>query len=125
MQNFGHFCTTPDFDREYLRNEATYPKSETWTRAIPPAFDKQTKMHFLGDYISASGGAVPWNFYTRYRLTKLALIAHTQMGTEVPPQKKIDRENLNFGLKFSVLAPVTSGLMGVSSCNFSRQRSAR
>jgi len=32
------FCTTSDFDREYLRNEATYPKSEDIrTRAIPPA----------------------------------------------------------------------------------------
>jgi len=28
MQNFGRFCTTPDFDREYLRNDAIYPKSD-------------------------------------------------------------------------------------------------
>jgi len=28
MQNFGHFWTTSEFDREYFRNEATYPKSE-------------------------------------------------------------------------------------------------
>ena len=28
MQNFGQLWTTSDFDREYLRNEATYPKSE-------------------------------------------------------------------------------------------------
>jgi len=28
MQNFGQFWTTSDFDREYPRNEATYPKSE-------------------------------------------------------------------------------------------------
>ena len=26
MRNFGQFCTTSDFDRGYLRNEATYPK---------------------------------------------------------------------------------------------------
>jgi len=25
---------------------------------------------FSGDYISALGGAAPWNFYTRYRFTK-------------------------------------------------------
>ena len=31
MQNFGRFCTTSDFDREYLRNDATYPKSERRT----------------------------------------------------------------------------------------------
>jgi len=31
MQNFGHFWTTSDFDLEYLRNKATYPKSERRT----------------------------------------------------------------------------------------------
>jgi len=31
MRNFGQFWTTSDFDREYLRNEATYPKSERRT----------------------------------------------------------------------------------------------
>ena len=29
MQNFGPFYTTSDFDREYLRNGLTYPKSES------------------------------------------------------------------------------------------------
>ena len=28
MKNFGKFWTTSDFDRKYLRNQATYPKSE-------------------------------------------------------------------------------------------------
>jgi len=28
MQNLGRFYTTFDFDREYLRNETRYPKSE-------------------------------------------------------------------------------------------------
>ena len=28
VQNFGKFWTTSDFDREYLRKQATYPKSE-------------------------------------------------------------------------------------------------
>ena len=31
MQNFGQFWTTSDFDLEYLRNKATYPKSERRT----------------------------------------------------------------------------------------------
>ena len=31
MQNFGQFWTTSDFDREYPRNAATYPKSERRT----------------------------------------------------------------------------------------------
>jgi len=28
MRNFGQFWTTSDFDREYLRNEETHPKSK-------------------------------------------------------------------------------------------------
>ena len=28
MQNFGPFCTTSDFDREYLRKGSRHPKSE-------------------------------------------------------------------------------------------------
>jgi len=31
MQNFGQFWTTSDLDLEYLRNEATYPKSKRRT----------------------------------------------------------------------------------------------
>jgi len=30
MQNLGQFYTTSDFDREYLRNETRYPKSERY-----------------------------------------------------------------------------------------------
>ena len=30
MQNFGRFCTTSDFDREYLWNGSRYPKSESY-----------------------------------------------------------------------------------------------
>jgi len=44
MQNFGQFCTTSEFDREYLRNEATYPKSENnTTREIPTAFNEKRR----------------------------------------------------------------------------------
>jgi len=56
MQNFGQFCTTSEFDREYLRNEATYPKSERHTnfflctvirtREIPPAFYEKSPVNF-------------------------------------------------------------------------------
>jgi len=62
---------------------------------------------------SWNGGAAPSNFYTRYK----ALIAHTQMGMGFPPKKTFDRDNLKFGLKFSVLATITSGLVAVSSQN--------
>jgi len=76
MPNFGQFCITSDFHREYLRKEATYPKSErhtyihtyihTWyiynqicnahrksvnrqnrrPRAIHPAFDEKSPVNF-------------------------------------------------------------------------------
>ena len=47
------------------------------------------------------------------------LLTHTQTRTGVPPKKK-DDENLEFGLKFSVCTPITSGLAGIFSPNFSR-----
>ena len=40
----------------------------------------------------------------------------------VPPPKKKYDENLKIGLKFSVCAPITSGIEGVFSQNFSRPR---
>jgi len=33
----------------------------------------------------------------------------------MPPKETFDRENLKFGIKFSVLVPITSGLVGVYS----------
>jgi len=47
MQNFRQFCTTSDFDREYLRNDATYPKLENLqTMAIPPVFNEKSPVNF-------------------------------------------------------------------------------
>jgi len=48
------------------------------------------------------------------------LLAHTPNGDAGPPplRKKNNRENLKFGLKFSVLGSVTFGLLGVSLWNF-------
>ena len=40
--------------------------------------------------------------------------ALTPTGTEIP-QKNFNRENLKFGLKFSVCTSITSGLMGIAS----------
>jgi len=42
--------------------------------------------------------------------------AHPKVGWG--PPKKFDRENLKFGLKFSVLRSITSGLVAVSSQDF-------
>ena len=41
-------------------------------------------------------------------------LAHTQIGTGVLPQK-FNRENLKFGLKFSVYTSIISELTGISS----------
>jgi len=72
-------------------------------------------MHFLVDQISAPRGC--WALKILYALEiDQALIAHTRSGTEVP-QKNFNPENLKFGLKFSVLATVTSRLVGVSPQN--------
>ena len=45
------------------------------------------------------------------------MVAHTQRWTGVPP-KNFNVENLNYGLKFSVLPSITSVLLGVSPQNF-------
>ena len=44
--------------------------------------------------------------------------AHPKWGKAPLPQKKFNRENLKFALKFSVLDEITSGLVGVSSRDF-------
>jgi len=70
---------------------------------------------FSRDYISALRVAGPSNFYMHYDWPRLAS-AHPQGG---PPQKKkFNRENSKFGLKFSLLGLITSGLHTVSSWNF-------
>ena len=76
MQNLDRFYTTSDFDREYLRNETRYPKSERHTtssyssRVQPNKYGKLwstihkvvhvsldlPKSTFLTDYISAPRG---------------------------------------------------------------------
>ena len=43
-------------------------------------------------------------------------LAHTLTETGSPPKK--NRENLKFGLKFSVLQSIISGIMEVFSLNF-------
>ena len=42
---------------------------------------------------------------------------HTQTGAGVPLPHR-NYENLKFGLKFSVCAPITSGIVGIFSTNF-------
>ena len=64
--------------------------------------------------ISALRWCCPVKFLYALEIDQALMIAQTQMGMGVP-QKTFDCENLKFYLKFSVLAPVTLGLVGVSS----------
>ena len=125
MENSARFLTTFDFDRDYLRNDSRYPKSKrNVSTAIPPAFNgnnpvnfrPQTKKYywlelshpsgFFGrDYISALKGCCPLKFSYALEFHQVLLV-HTKMRMRAPPKKKIfDRENLKFGLNFSVLVP--------------------
>ena len=104
---------------------------EMWSTAIPPAFREKSPVNFGpqtkkfywltlshpsgffgGDYISPFRGCCPLKVLHALEIDQV-LIAHTQMGMRVPP-KNFNRENLKFGLKFSVLATITSRLVGVS-----------
>jgi len=64
--------------------------------------------HFSGHNISALRGCCALKFLHALE-TDQALIAHSTLGTGVP--KNCNRENLKFGLKFSVRTPITSGLV--------------
>ena len=65
------------------------------------------KCTFLADYISVHRGCCAPKILHALEIEQ-ALIAHTRSGTGVPP-KNSNRENLKFGLKFSVCTPITSG----------------
>ena len=142
MQNFGQFSTTSEFDREYLRNGARYRKSERHV-ILSDSFRVRRKRSgelwstnglefhvslnplkctFLADYISANRGCCALKFLHALEIDQ-ALRAHTRRVTGVP-LKNFNLENLKFGLKFSVLATIISGLVGVSSQSFSTRRAA-
>jgi len=72
-------------------------------------------MHYLADYISAHRGCCAQKILHALEIDQ-ALIAHTRCGTGVPPPN-FNRKNLKFGLKFSVLATITSGQVAVSPQN--------
>jgi len=74
------------------------------------------KCTYLVYNISALRGCFALKFLHALEIEE-GLLAHTPRGTGVPP-KNFNREILKSGLKFSVWANRTSGLMGVSSQNF-------
>jgi len=71
---------------------------------------------FSGDYISTLRGCCALKFLHALKIDQ-ALLAHTPRWDGVP-QKIYNRENLKFGLKFSVLRSITSSLVGISSWDF-------
>jgi len=71
---------------------------------------------FSGDYISALRGCCALKFSHALKIDQ-PLLAHTPRWDGVP-QKIYNRENLKFGLKFSVLKSITASLVGISSRDF-------
>jgi len=72
-------------------------------------------MHFLGYYMSAFRACCALKFLHTLQIDQ-ALLAHTGTGRGSP--KILIVKKLKFGLKFSVLGSITSGLLRVSSRNF-------
>jgi len=70
--------------------------------------------HFSGDCIFALKGGLCPEIFTRARDWPRLPSAHPSWDGS-PPPKKINRENLKFGLKFSVYTSISSQLMGISS----------
>ena len=78
--------------------------------------------HYSGDNISA----ITWCCYLKFLhslQTDPGYLAHPQRGRG--SQKIFNREYLKFGLKLSVWALITSGLVGISSTKLSRRRGER
>jgi len=81
------------------------------------------KWNFSGDCISALRGFWSLKFLHALEIDQ-GLLAHTHNGNGGAP-KKFKGEHVKLGLKFRVCAPITLGLVGVTSRNFSMRRAAR
>ena len=92
-------------------------KKVTGANVDPP------KLNFSADCISALRGCWPLKFLHAIEIDH-GLLAHTPNGMEVAP-KKFKGEHVKLGLKFSVLAPITLWLLGVTSQNFTTWCAAR
>ena len=143
MQNLARFYTNSDFDREYLRNDSRYQKSEgqliegdsfrvprdksgelwsinqkVWRVSLDPP-----KLIFSGDYISSPRGC--WRLkFLHVPYTGQGLLVHTTNQVMGPP-KNFKGEHLKLGLKFHTSAPITLGVVDVTSRNFTSGRGSR
>jgi len=69
VQNSARFLTTFDFDREYLRNDSRYPKSEKMSSAaIPPAIHEKSPVNFGPQTESLLANIEPHKWIFRGRL---------------------------------------------------------
>jgi len=78
---------------------------------------------FSGDYISALGVLAP-EIFTRARHSPRLASAHHKPGRP-PPKKNFKDEHLKLGLKFQIGAPITLGVVGITSRNSTRGRDSR
>jgi len=118
MQNLDRFYTTSDFDREYLRNETRYQKSERhvisndssrvqsnkygklWStihKVVYVSLDP-LKSTFSADYISAPRGCWLLKFLHVLQFDQ-ALLAHIAIGIG-GPLKNFKSQHFKLGLKF-------------------------
>ena len=131
MQNLDRFYTTSDFDREYLRNETRYQKSERHvissdsSRVQPKKSTIHKVVHvsldppestFSTDYISAPKGCWLLKFLHALEFDQ-DLVAHIAIGVG-GPLKNFKSQHLKLGLKFYICASITLGVVGVNSRNF-------
>jgi len=93
-------------------------KQKSYRRAC-----RATQIAFSGDYILALRGCWPLKFLHTLEIDQ-GLLAHTPNGDGGLP-KKFKGEHVKLGLKFRVCVPVTLGLVGITSHNFSTRRTAR
>jgi len=136
MQNLDRFYTTSDFDREYLRKETRYQKSERhvissdssrvqpnksgelWSsihKVVHVSLDSP-KSTFSTDYISAPMGCWLLKFLHALEFDQ-ALVMHIAVGVW-GPLKNFKGQHLKLGFKFYICASITLGVVGVTSRNF-------
>jgi len=136
MQNLDQFYTTFDFDREYLRNETRYPKSERhvisndssrvqpnksgelWStihKVVHVSLDS-SKSTFSTDYISSARRRWLLKFLHALEFDQ-ALVAYIAIGVG-GPLKNFKGQHLKLGLKFYICASITLGVVGITSRNF-------
>jgi len=132
MQKLGRFYTTSEFDREYLRNETRYPKSERHVTENDSSRVRRNKSGELRSTIQKVGHVSldppkltffrklfrPLKFLQALDIHK-GLIAHTTNWVGCPP-KNFKGKHLKMGLKFNVLTPITLRAVVITSRNFTR-----